>query len=215
MSDDKKVDSIERLKTIIIEHVAKDVLLLSESVDGLNTGLLETKELIKQITDDANGYFDNMAEKVIELLTKQEEHLQSVAEQRTTQVEMNISDRVAKILNDEFKNYTDQVKKAVDDLNAITNNTNAEYTKQVEKATADLNQINDDINSKLETANKAAIDNLKNHFQQAKEAMEKLAEQGDGKKNSVSKLAVFSLVASSLSAGLLIPVLIMLIKIVY
>lgn len=149
------VESVERLKSIIIEHVAKDVLLLHGEVEKLNDQLKETKDIVKQINSDANGYFDNMAAKVIELIENQEAHLQKIAEQRTAQVEMNISDRVEKILNDKFNAYTEQAEKAHNELVEIT----------------------DGLNQRLEKANTAAIDNLKAHYMEAKNAIDGMASQ--------------------------------------
>lgn len=199
------VESVERLKSIIIEHVAKDVLLLHGEVEKLNDQLKETKDIVKQINSDANGYFDNMAAKVIELLEKQEEHLQVISEQRTTQVEMNISDRVAKILNKEFETYTgltDKLKKEFE-----------EFTGSFEKASKDLNEMSDDLNSRLEKANKAAIENLTGHYIEAKSAMQKMAEQ-QASKASGKKVALVAAVAACVNVAIVVPILAILIKIV-
>lgn len=214
------VESVERLKSIIIEHVAKDVLLLHGEVEKLNYQLKETKDIVKQINSDANGYFDNMAARVIELLKKQEEHLQVISEQRTTQVEMNISDRVAKILNKEFETYTGKVEKASEDFNEISENLTGklkkefeEFTGNFEKASKDLNEMSDDLNSRLEKANKAAIENLTGHYIEAKSAMQKMAEQ-QASKASGKKVALVAAVAACVNVAIVVPILAILIKIV-
>lgn len=114
-------EDITKLKDIIIAHVAKDVLLLTENVDSLKELVADTKNVLEQVSSSSDGYFDNLSKKVIDLLVEMESELRKTGEARVSQISLNISDNVEKILLSNFKNYRSEIDAALTDLRAVNN----------------------------------------------------------------------------------------------
>jgi len=108
------INEIERIKSVIIEHVAKDVLMLTEKVETLNEQLDQVSNMLKMLEDNTEKQFDLTAKKIIDLLIEQEKYLADIADARTKQISLTVSDNVEKILNGKFENYQQVVDKALD-----------------------------------------------------------------------------------------------------
>lgn len=113
------VDDLTKLKDLVISHVAKDVLMLTESVDDLKEKTVEIKAVLEQVESSSEGYFDNLAKKLIELLTEMEGELAKVAEARTNQITMTVSDNVENILNKKFTAYQGSIDQALSSFNTM------------------------------------------------------------------------------------------------
>lgn len=128
MSD---VTEVERLKSVIIEHVAKDVLILTENVDKLSEQLGQVGNMLKLLESNTENQFDLAAKQITAFLVEQEKHLAEIADSRTKQISMTVSDNVEKILNTKFENYQHAVDKALDKFEsanvAAVDSLNASY----------------------------------------------------------------------------------------
>lgn len=110
MSD---ISTVEKLKDLIIEQVAQDVLILSDNVNKLNGELKETQAMVTLLNQSVSDNFDLAAKQITDFLVEQEKHLAEQATDRTKQITMNISDGVEKILQEKFNNYTKTVEEAL------------------------------------------------------------------------------------------------------
>lgn len=110
---------IGNLKEIIISHVAKDVLLLTDNVDELKVLVSETKQILDQVNDSSSGYFDNLSSRVIELIKEMEVELRKTGEARVSQISMNVSDNIDKILREKFEAYKNETEKALEDFRKV------------------------------------------------------------------------------------------------
>jgi len=108
------ITEVEKLKSVIIEHVAKDVLILTEKVDTLNEQLTQVGNMLKMLEGNTEKQFDLAAKKIIDLLVEQEKYLADTADARIKQISLTVSDNVEKILNGKFENYQQSVDKALD-----------------------------------------------------------------------------------------------------
>lgn len=113
------VDDLTKLKDLVISHVAKDVLMLTENVDDLKTKTVEISALLKQLNDDSGNYFDNLAKKLIELLVDMESELAKVADARINQITMTVSDNVENLLNKKFQAYQETIDKGLESFNEV------------------------------------------------------------------------------------------------
>lgn len=113
------VDDLTKLKDLVISHVAKDVLMLTENVDDLKEKTVEITALLKQVNESSEGYFDNLAKKLVELLAEMESELAKVAEARVNQITMTVSDNVEKLLNEKFQTYQKTVDKGLESFNEV------------------------------------------------------------------------------------------------
>lgn len=130
------VTDVEKLKSIIIEHVAKDVLILTETVDALNEQLAQTSNMLKLLEGNTEKQFDLAAKQITDFLVAQEKHLASIADARTKQISLTVSDNVEKILIEKFDAYQQMVDKGLEKFEranvAAVESLNNDY-----KATAD------------------------------------------------------------------------------
>ncbi len=116
---DSSVDDLTKLKDLVISHVAKDVLMLTENVDDLKEKTVEITALLKQVNESSEGYFDNLAKKLVELLAEMEGELAKVAEARVNQITMTVSDNVEALLNKKFQAYQETIDKALASFNEV------------------------------------------------------------------------------------------------
>jgi hypothetical protein len=107
-------NEVERLKSVIIEHVAKDVLILTETVDKLNEQFVQVNNMLKLLEDNTEKQFDLAAKQITDFLVAQEKHLADIADARTKQISLTVSDNVEKILHGKFETYQQTVDKALD-----------------------------------------------------------------------------------------------------
>lgn len=105
---------VEKLKSVIIEHVAKDVLILTETVDALNEQLVQTSNMLKLLEGNTEKQFDLAAKQITDFLVAQEKHLADIADARTKQISLTVSDNIEKILNAKFETYSQTVDNALD-----------------------------------------------------------------------------------------------------
>jgi len=128
---------IERLKSVIIEHVAKDVLLLTDNVEKLNTQLELTGNLLKLLESNTEKQFDLASKQILDFLVEQEKHLANIADSRTKQISLTISDNVEKILIEKFETYQQLVSKALEKFNtanvAAVESLNSSYNNTEKK----------------------------------------------------------------------------------
>jgi hypothetical protein len=107
-------NEVERLKSVIIEHVAKDVLILTENVDKLSEQVVQISNMLKLLEGNTEQQFDLAAKKITDFLVAQEKHLADIADARTKQISLTVSDNVEKILHGKFETYQQTVDKALD-----------------------------------------------------------------------------------------------------
>lgn len=113
------VDDLTKLKDLVISHVAKDVLMLTDNVDDLKEKTVEITALLKQVNESSEGYFDNLAKKLVELLGEMEGELAKVAEARVNQITMTVSDNVEALLNKKFQAYQETIDKGLESFNEV------------------------------------------------------------------------------------------------
>jgi len=116
---DTNVSDLEKLKDLVITHVAKDVLLLGDSIDKLKQNTEESKALLKQINTESSGYFDNMASKILQLLKEMEDEMRESSKSRVSQISMNVSDNIEQILIVKFKDYQQTIDAALQNFDTV------------------------------------------------------------------------------------------------
>lgn len=105
---------VERLKSVIIEHVAKDVLILTDNVEKLTEQLSQVGNMLKLLEQNTEKQFDVAAKQIMEFLVAQEKHLAEIADARTKQISLTVSDNVEKILHGKFDTYQKSVDSALE-----------------------------------------------------------------------------------------------------
>lgn len=134
-------EDITKLKDIIISHVAKDVLLLTENVDSLKELVGDTKNVLEQVSNSSDGYFDNLSKKVIDLLVEMESELRKTGEARVNQISLNISDNIEKILIESFKEYKEESDKAISSFNDVNKKALDSLNDSFNAASVSLNSL--------------------------------------------------------------------------
>lgn len=112
-------ESVNKLKDIIIASVAKDVLLLIDNVSDVKESVEEIKNLQQLIKESAGSYFDELADKLLSLVSNMEKELSSLGEARTNQISLNVSDNINKILIDSFSEYKKEINEALENFNKV------------------------------------------------------------------------------------------------
>lgn len=151
------VDDLTKLKDLVISHVAKDVLILTENVDDLKEKTGEISALLNQIHESSEGYFDNQSKKLIDLLVEMESQLAKVAEARTTQITMTVSDNVEKLLNDKFKNYQETIDKALADFGEVNKKAVSSLNSEFNSASEAINGFKQSDSKKPSSCGKLII----------------------------------------------------------
>lgn len=151
------VDDLTKLKDLVISHVAKDVLMLTENVDDLKEKTGEISALLKQIHDSSEGYFDNLSKKLIDLLVEMEGQLAKVAEARTSQITMTVSDNVEKLLNDKFKNYHETIDKALADFGEVNKQAVSSLNSEFNSASEAINGFKQNDSKKPSSGGKLIV----------------------------------------------------------
>lgn len=108
------LSDVEKLKSVIIEHVAKDVLILTDSVDKLGEQLQQIGNLMTLLEGNTEKQFDVASKQILDFLVEQEKHLAEIADSRTKQISLTVSDNVEKILNLKFERYQQTVDTALE-----------------------------------------------------------------------------------------------------